>query len=493
MFSQYSNLGIYGQSEMLEDQFALGTDGERVNENKPHSFTRVKRSRNELVAMAEKFEKDKTHKVVLLSHGCNPQVRLEKMEEVLKAGPEYLHGFDSYEMMGYEGLHRYFKYYLRPLLNKCDKFGDTKFYFRNKNAWWAVIPANKELFDNVLGEGRGHNVVAGSEVSCSKTYRVDLYAMLGLRQAGVLGTIQTTAIDDFSHANHHHPNWLYPKHGHPYFRALFAGILTGATDMHLRIPYVINGKFTEIGSESIEILLHMIGKGILKAPQPEDIAGISPLGIAMHEMPEQWTSEAFNNHKPQLWKAKFASEEMDNAVLPHNSVTWGYSPTPAHSLEKVLFGKEWQMGYLPATPYGLVAIVPAHCDLNKVAGVKQWLHCDGLYVWEEGGERQNGQRAATLLKTAFEKAAAELPFRSSSRDVFFQTLRDGKDKFVLYAVGTRWFRPSDRTVEIKIQVPGSFAVRDLLSGESIEVKDNRFRFVVPAGSVRILTAERDCR
>ena len=151
------------------------------------------------------------------------------------------------------------------------------------------------------------------------------------------------------------------------------------------------------------------------------------------------------------------------------------------------------MGYLPATPYGLVAIVPAHCDLNKVAGVKQWLHCDGLYVWEEGGERQNGQRAATLLKTAFEKAAAELPFRSSSRDVFFQTLRDGKDKFVLYAVGTRWFRPSDRTVEIKIQVPGSFAVRDLLSGESIEVKDNRFRFVVPAGSVRILTAERDCR
>jgi hypothetical protein len=388
-----------------------------------------------------------------------------------------------------EYLPHYFKHYFGPIQDMCLTRGQAKCYTRNKNGWWAAVPSRKDLFDAFVEAPRGKVLVAGVEPSNSRSYPIDLCAKMGLRQAGLIDHIQTTVIDDWFHASNDY-FWLYPKHGHPYLRGLMVGVLMGADHLKFRIPHFRDGSFTQMGRESTEIVLNMLGKGLLDRPQPEAMIGISQVGIAVHPISATWIDEAFNNHKPGLWKQRCDTPEMRNAVMPKNGVTWAYAPTPEHALERVLFHKRWQLGYVPATPYGPVAIVPVHADLTKVKGVQRWLHTDGLYLWEEGGEKLNGMAAANLLRETYEEAAEKLPIRPRGDDVFFLTVRDGDKGLLIYAVDPGCFDPADRHVKATIQLPGEWTVTDNLSGEVIPIENREFEFTVPAGIFRILSATR---
>ena len=108
----------------------------------------------------------------------------------------------------------------------------------------------------------------------------------------------------------------------------------------------------------------------------------------------------------------------------------------------------------------LAQVVPAAADLKKVPFVEEWWHTDGVSVWRDGGPKLTGRAAGDALRKSFEIAAAKLPFR---------------------AVG-------DRRVTVRVQVPGKVAMRDLLSGERLDVVDGAAKLTVPAGCLRILDA-----
>jgi hypothetical protein len=125
-----------------------------------------------------------------------------------------------------------------------------------------------------------------------------------------------------------------------------------------------------------------------------------------------------------------------------------------------------------------------------VKGVQRWLHTDGLYLWEEGGEKLNGMAAANLLRETYEEAAEKLPIRPRGDGVFFLTVRDGDQGLLIYAVDPGCFDPADRHVKATIQLPGEWTVTDNLSGEVIPIENREFEFTVPAGIFRILSATR---
>lgn len=484
-FGSYDNLRASGLIDLLEDEPARGTDGQLFDGT--HAGSKP-RSRDEMLDIIRMYEDADIPVIINFAHSMRPQITLETAEKLLKAGPTCLTGFICTETERYPELVRFYETYFGPLADLCAKYGNKKCTSHNKGVWWMSIPSQEEMFEVLFKDDRRHVLTAGVENSNSRTPEINLMARLGLRQAGLIAHLQSTVVLDLFTATRYH-EWEYPKHGHPFLRLLAVQTLLGGDTFHMRIEHINKQGWTRDGLESTEIIFHMLGKGLLLAPKPENMAGLSTLGIAVHDVPEKWMEDAHNGHDPDKWM-DFADEELEQAVIPHNGVTWGYTRTPENALQAVLFHKKEQFGHIPATPYGPVAIVPAHADLDSVTGVKKWLHTDGLTLWEEGGRKLNGADAAELLRTEIEKAADDLPFRPFGDDVFFHTVRMDDDTYRIYAIDPGWLNPQRRNVDVQIQMDGNFKIRDLLSGEKIDITENRFSFTVPAGCLRIMEASR---
>jgi len=482
-FGQYDNLLATGSIDLLEDQPAIGTDGQPFPGT--HSGSKP-RSREDLVSIIETFEENEIPVLIHFAHGAQPQLTLKTAEALLKAGPTYLTGFTCAETEHFKSLPRFYEHYFGPLADLCVEYGGKRCTSHNKGVWWMSVPSREEMFDLLFEGDRKTVLTAAVENSNSRTPEINLMARLGLRQAGLIKHMEVAVVLDLFTATRYH-EWEYPKHGHPFLRLLAVQTLMGGDAFHMRIEHMNKEGFTQTGHESTEIIFHMLGKGLLMAPEPENMAGLSTLGIAVHNVPMKWLNEAHNGHSPDDW-LDWVDNDLEDAVIPHNGVTWGYTQTPEHALQSVLFNKKEQFGHIPATPYGPIAIVPAHANLDAVAGVEEWWHTDGIELWREGGKKLTGMKAAEALKESFEKAADNLPFRPFGDDVFFHTVRMDDSTYRIYAIDPGWLNPRNRRVEVKIQLDGDFAIRDLLSGEALDVNERRSEFTVPAGCLRILEA-----
>jgi hypothetical protein len=245
-----------------------------------------------------------------------------------------------------------------------------------------------------------------------------------------------------------------------------------------------------MGEESAEFFYHLLGKGIVFSPEPEDALGYSTLGLVVHKPEEKWLEDAHNGHSPESWQD---DPELHNAVFPHNGNLWGMTNTMDHAFQKVVFNKERQFGYqVPATPYGLVAMVPSQTDLSKVANVKEWLHTDGIYLWKENDEKLTGDQAAELLAREYENAADELLFRQTEKDkaVFMQVLRVKEDHYRLFLLDPGWINPKAHQVSINIQMEGEFEVFNTIEKTPLPVEEKTFTTDIPAGLFSIFDVKK---
>jgi len=442
----------------------------------------------QILATARLIEQMRIPTLFNVGHSCMPFITLDTARRMLEAAPEYLLGFESAEDENFVEFPRFAEHFLGPLADLSLRYGDKRAITRNKNVWWMSVPSIPKVFQTLFAGGRRKALAGATEDSNSRTPEINLFARMGLRQAGLLPSLHASVIGDlFSFCRFF--QWEYPKHGHPYLRLLVAHTLMGADSAGYRMGLMQDRagyRFTRMGQESIELFLHMLGKGIVFCPRPDQMAGLSRVGIAVHQPPEKWFTDAHNGHRPEIWQY---DEELEQGVLPRNGSLWGMTPTPEHALTRVLFHKQRQFGYhVPPTPYGPVAFVPALADLKSVPYVEEWWHTDGVYLWREGGPKLIGKAAADALRQSFEQAASKLPFRPLGDDVFLHTVKMDGGGYRLYLIDPGWLDPRDRQVEIRIQLASAVQVRDLLSGEVCDSSQGRIRITVPAGSLRILEA-----
>ena len=83
----------------------------------------------------------------------------------------------------------------------------------------------------------------------------------------------------------------------------------------------------------------------------------------------------------------------------------------------------------------------------------------------------------------------KLPFRADGH-VFMQVIKMDENKFRLYIIDPELYETADRNVTLKVQLTGDFSITDILSGEKISIRNSEAKFIVPAGSLRILEANR---
>lgn len=436
----------------------------------------------ELAGFAEGFEKSGRQMTYYISHGCEPRITVGTLDRMLQASPNSLVGFLTHEDENPAKIPGYCADYLAPLAERCVARGRT-LTMVEKNTFWFDTPADPTAGPALFHPRNAPALIAGTDDANSRSPELNFFSRVGLRQAGLIGHIGSYPIHDLLAFNRA-LEWEYPKHGHPFFRLAVAHAVSGADCFDIRVNNFDKNRFTAIAEEAFAPFLHLLGKGVVATPRPDQLAGLSPLGFAVHPPPQAWIEESHNGHQLDRWKE---DPEAAQGVLPRNACFDGNTPTPPHALSAVLFHKKRQFGtHIPATPYGLVAFVPAHADLSKVAGVQDWWHTDGVSVWREGGRKLVGEAAAGALRRSFEQAAGKLPFRATGDDAFLQTVQLAPDRYRLYMIDPGWLDPAERRLTVRIQMPGELTVRDSLSGEAISVANRGFELAVPAGSLRII-------
>ncbi|OPZ19485.1 MAG: Lambda-carrageenase precursor [candidate division BRC1 bacterium ADurb.BinA364] len=468
-------------SASIEDEWKLDSAG--LPGDPPVANPRG-RPREAIADWARKLEAMGEPTELHIDHGCVPKLTLESLELILKEAPTALRGFMSHEDEKLDLLPVYCRGFIGPLADLCAR-KDAILTMQEKNVWWAATPARKAVFEALFAGRRPEALVAGTDDANSRTPELNLLGRMGLRQAGLIRTFQTSIIRDmFSFSRMQ--EWEYPKHGSPFLRVLTAQTVLGAGRYYTRMDCLDGDRFTADVDEGAGLFFHMLGRGIVFPPRPDQMAGLSPVGFAMHEPPRKWLEDGMNGLGVDVWAE---DSDLDNAVFPHNGCFWGMTPPPESSLPAALLNKKRQFGYfVPPTPYGPFVIVPALADLSKVPGVSEWWHTDGISVWREGGRKMTGAEAAQAVRESFESAASRLPFRALGDDVFCQTIRLDSGGWRIFLIDPGWLDPAERHVRLRVQTSERVELRDLLSGEPLAVEDGEARIAVPAGALRIVEA-----
>ena len=299
----YQNLRLVFHTKVIEKSPPLNENGQpwspkRWNVDTIHGTMTVE----DIVAAARWIEQHEIPTVFTIGHSCMPFITLQTAEKILQAAPNYTVGFRSAEDECRQRLPGYFKHYFGPLADICVKYGYKKCTTLNKNVWWMSAPAIKPVYDELFAGERRKVLVAATEDSNSRTPEINLLARAGLWLAGLVEHFQVSLISDlFSFSRFH--EWEYPKHGHPYFRLLVAHTLVGSTEFSTRIMDIRQTgetlSFSDLGSESTEIFYHMLGKGLVFSPTPEQVNGFSPIGIAVHQPSDKWLKDGFNGRMIQ--------------------------------------------------------------------------------------------------------------------------------------------------------------------------------------------------
>jgi len=422
--------------------------------------------------------------IAAIGHGCEPQITLETAEQIMRTCPKYFLGFMCSENTRYtEQLEHYFNDYWFPLMDLCKRHG-KKAVLIEKGAWWATIPAMKR-FRKLVDGTYADVLVMSVEDSNSRSPELNLAGRAGLFMAGAVNTWSARTISDELCWNRYW-EWEFPMTGHPFLRRQMAQALLGARMFEFHLSMHTIGKdrtFTTIGRECSCLLFHMLGKGLLRPPKPDEVLGVSPVAICMREPDEKFLTEAYNLHGHRLFEP---DPDQRDWPLEGLACHWGAAPVRPSYLGHYLFEQDRHYGaFVPATPFGFPLIVPAFIGKDRLPGVADTVRTDGRWLYVDG-KRLSGKQGREVVLSRFRAAAERLPIRAQGH-VFAQVQRTAPGRLRVTLVDPRFLDPSDRDVTLSVRTQGPVReLVDLLSGQAIPIVEGRAKLTVPAATFRIL-------
>ncbi|HKQ46995.1 MAG TPA: VCBS repeat-containing protein [Phycisphaerae bacterium] len=439
----------------------------------------------QLIEVVRKCEKAEVPFIFTVAHGCLPWIPLDLVETIATEGRKSCLGFLSSEDDGNEEQVAHFLLdYWMPLMEICRRTG-KKGVLVEKHAWWATVPAMKRF--RSLFDGTYRDVLVMSvEDSNSRSPELNLMGRLGLYLSGCAEMSARTILDEMCWNRQW--EWEAPTTGHPFLRRQIVQGLLGARYYEYMLPlqsyeWGRRGGFSVIGAESAELIIHMLGKGLLIPPVPSDMAGISPVMLRMREPNERFTKEAFNIHGHDSF---VPDREENESPFEGLACHRGAAPVRPSYVGGYLLGIERHAaGFIPSTPFGIPALVPQSVERSRCSWAKSDWETDGRW-WFEGTERRSGLEARSSVLQSFEQSALDLPLRVEGA-VFMQVQKLGPDILRATLVDTGFLNPADRAVSIRVRTGLRVnKVVDLMSGTPLEVNAGLIALIVPAGAFRII-------
>ena len=435
-------------------------------------------TRQDIAAFAVQLEKNKSFFLVTIGHGCKPFLSLGTIEAILEAAPDACLGFVICEDEQEKDVPYYFQHFVQPVLDICAAH-NKMLIMREKGAWWASSVSRREVRDTIFNPKYLSVLVLATEDSNSRSPDMNLAARIGLWLNGDADRFAARTSNDWFSFNRTW-EWEYVMTGHPQLRSLAAQASLGASVfMNRTVMREADGTFNRYGSEGFAPFLHMLGKGIIAPPKPEQLRSISSVALRVPAPSEYFVNGGGNMHDYKSFDPKEISERAFGR-LPHY---FGMSPTPRTDLSYLLWGRRTQFGnFIPPSPFGFVPVLPGVEIEPKNYFSAVW-NTDGERLWKdvEGADYSAAREALAVdLKTA----SAHFPF-SVEGNVFFQIVSyDDDSSYIVYLIDPGYLDPATREAVIR-PASGTWSAKDRLTGAAVSGSAS-FTISVPAGSLRII-------
>jgi hypothetical protein len=146
------------------------------------------------------------------------------------------------------------------------------------------------------------------------------------------------------------------------------------------------------------------------------------------------------------------------------------------------------LNFLPKYPYGIIPIVPDNIDLAKFPRFKEKVTTDGEYFYTpENIQRGSSDYKPTMLEK-LDQSAARLPILVEG-DVGWSAVRFDSLHVRVTLVDPGYTDPAEREATVVLQHLTGLKCTDILSGEELQITNNKIQLTIPAGVFRIIDIE----
>lgn len=431
---------------------------------------------DEILSLVREKESRGEDFVIIAGHGKALYISPETMVRIVSAAPIHFHGFILTEMEQVDSdMQEVVKKIILPLAEKCLQSG-KKIFLNNKNVFWNGS-CFLDFWKEILLNPRFNDVfVPNLEETNCRTQELSLAGREGLWLTGSFNHWAMRVVDDNACFDRMR-EWSSQQVLSHFLRQLVLQASLGADYLSIDVVPWLSGQLFPF--------YEMLEKGVIAIPEKDELLSVSDLCLGMISPPSnEYLTHGINGHN-----YNFNELKPTPMVFDRLDCYWGGAPIADHDFSSYGYGCDRRMlNFLPENPYGLIAIVPDDIDLTEFPRFKEKVSTDGQYFYDSTG-RKHGPSAykQTMLKKLRE-SAAHLPVVVKG-DVAWSVVRIDPYHVRITLVDPGYTDPADRNAEIVLQHLTGLECTDILSGEIIEITDQKVRLRVPAGVFRIIDIE----
>ena len=430
-------------------------------------------TREEIIQMARENEAKGQPFTFWAGHGNDPfYIQIETLEEILRVAPTTCYGFVYAEMDKVDDprVQHFIKEYLPRLAKAIRKNNRAKLYFRYKNMFWAAtshLPLWKEMFFS----GKYNDfLVPASEDTSNRIQDLNLAGRVGMFSGGYINDFAMRLIDD------NPTSWrpLTPGGQNSVSPYLRQGVMMAAYGA--RYGVVSTSKFVE--KPGLNILFALMKSGVLPIVEKENIQSIGSWHL-IKDVDEHLVHSVDTHHKINQYK-----KDDEDAVFSVAQMHWAGTDIPETDFSKIALGVNYRwLNYMPEIPNGMVAIAPIEykeiLEKNNVpysiSNAKNGFLND---------EFISAKKYASDLKTIVKTGAKRLPILVNG--TAWSAIKIDKNHTRIILMDFGYIEPRDREVIITFQNRSPKTAKDILSKEEIQIKKNKIKTKVLAGSLKFI-------
>jgi len=431
---------------------------------------------DEIVETARQWEADGEDFMITAGHGAAVYFPLTTMQRVLDAAPKHLYGFEFSEMVVNEEMQQVVDNIIVPLAELCRSHGNKRIVFRGKNIfyngtvylpYWRNMLMNPKLRDLF---------VPALEETNSRTPELSLSGRIGLWLTGNFTRWACRVVTDDACWDRMW-EWSSQQVMSNHVRHLIANAALGAEVFYISVN---QGPFGTELRKQFEPFYEMLDKGIIRIPAQQDLLSVSNVALAMKSPPAAAFMERGTNNK-----YTYPEDDHSPMVFDRLDGYWGAAPVLPHDFSYYAMNLRRRVSnFLPETPYGLVTMIPDETTLERTRFQRKFT-TDGQYFYEASGIRRSAPEYKTTVDAALKDAAQALPL-SVRGQVHWSAVRLDPQHIRVTLIDPGYYDPADRDAEIVTQHVAASNCTDILSRESLPIKQGKVRLRIPAGSVRIV-------
>jgi hypothetical protein len=424
--------------------------------------------------------------VIWAGHGSAMHFPLSTFERIIRAAPKHLKGFIFAEMTSVnEHMQEVVTKIILPLAELC-KQNNKVIILRNKNIFWngaCYLPFWKKILFN---ERYGGVFIPGLEETNSRTQELSLAGRIGLWQMGYfdhwLGRVTTDNVNSDRMFE-----WGGQQVIHHHVRNLVSSASQGADVFYntLDITDLSFGtqKDTSVLYKQLVPFYEMIDKGIIHIPERTELLSVSDVALGMTDSP----SAAFITNGTDGHKYAYPSDVQKEIVFGHLNPYWSCSSLDSFDYSFYAFNVRLRMAnFIPETPYGMTVIIPSE---TKTDGrFKEIIATDGEYFFDEQGNRHTASEYKPTVQSTLAEGAGRLPVLVRGK-VHWSVVKLDSTHLRITLIDPGFLDPGEREAEILLQNVSGISCTDILSRESLPVREGKIALTVPAGVFRIVDVE----